>query len=203
MVHCFLCASGDYPCHQAKGTNVVLKKSNAKKSRPGRKSVLEAQLPPLSPREDRLPRRPGETDAVIGGNIRNLRRLRGLSQEALGSAIGVQFQQIQKYEQGRARIPASAALRMAEALSVTLDKLFNGAIDGGAQEGAEISLEEAYLLKLVRRAPEMIPGVKMLLERHVAQIDSATPRTPERTASRTGAKRGHKRGQNRSSSRSR
>ena len=183
--------------------NDVLKKSNPKKSRPGRKSVLEAQLPPLSPREDRLPRKPGETDAVIGGNIRNLRRLRGLSQEALGSAIGVQFQQIQKYEQGRARIPASAALRMAEALSVPLDKLFQGAIEGGTQEGAEISLEEAYLLKLVRRAPEMVGAVKMLLERHVAQIDHPPARAPERTASRTAGKRPQKRGQNRSSSRSR
>ena len=180
----------------------VLKKSNPKKSRPGRKSVLEAQLPPLSPREDRLPRRPGETDAIIGGNIRNLRRLRGLSQEALGSAIGVQFQQIQKYEQGRARIPASAALRMAEALSVPLDKLFQGAIEGGSQEGAEISLEEAYLLKLMRRAPEMVIGVKMLLERHVAQLDQASPKANERAAARA-AKRPQKRAQNRSSSRSR
>jgi transcriptional regulator with XRE-family HTH domain len=181
----------------------VLKKSAPKKSRPGRKSVLEAQLPPLSPREDRLPRRPGETDAIIGGKIRNLRRLRGLSQEALGSAIGVQFQQIQKYEQGRARIPASAALRMAEALSVPLDKLFHGAVEGGSQEGAEISLEEAYLLKLVRRAPEMILGVKMLLERHVAQLDSALPKAPERAPARSNAKRPQKRAQNRSSSRSR
>ena len=46
-------------------------------------------------------------DAFVGARLRNLRRSQGHSQIALAEAIGVTFQQVQKYEQGVNRISAS------------------------------------------------------------------------------------------------
>jgi transcriptional regulator with XRE-family HTH domain len=55
-------------------------------------------------------------DDHIAARLVMLRRARGLSQLALGDAIGVSFQQIQKYENAQNRIAASRLLRIARAL---------------------------------------------------------------------------------------
>jgi transcriptional regulator with XRE-family HTH domain len=57
-------------------------------------------------------------DAEIGGRIRHIRKLRGLSQTELGVVLGVTFQQIQKYERGTNRISASALVLLARALDI-------------------------------------------------------------------------------------
>lgn len=49
-------------------------------------------------------------DAVIGANLRRLRKKRKISQTALGRHLGVSFQQIQKYENGTNRLSVSRAL---------------------------------------------------------------------------------------------
>ena len=51
-------------------------------------------------------------DIAVGARIRLLRKLRGLSQQALAEAAGVTFQQIQKYERGANRVSASMLARM-------------------------------------------------------------------------------------------
>jgi transcriptional regulator with XRE-family HTH domain len=47
-------------------------------------------------------------DAFVGGRIKQRRKGIGLSQDALGEALGVSFQQIQKYERGANRVGAGA-----------------------------------------------------------------------------------------------
>jgi transcriptional regulator with XRE-family HTH domain len=66
-----------------------------------------------------MPVTPDPIDALVGLRIRAMRRAAGLSQEQLGAAIGVTFQQIQKYERGRNRVSASMIVRTAEALKVS------------------------------------------------------------------------------------
>jgi len=63
-------------------------------------------------------RRPDPTDALVGQRIRERRRELRLSQTRLGEAIGVSFQQIQKYEKGINRISASRLNQVASALGV-------------------------------------------------------------------------------------
>ena len=55
-------------------------------------------------------------DIGVGARIRLLRKVRGLSQQALAEAAGVTFQQIQKYERGANRVSASMLARIAGAL---------------------------------------------------------------------------------------
>lgn len=68
-------------------------------------------------------------DVAVGQNVRAARTGAGLTQSELGSAIGVTFQQIQKYERGVNRISASMLVRIAAALGVPVISLFPGEED--------------------------------------------------------------------------
>lgn len=65
-------------------------------------------------------------DALVGGRVRTLRERRKMSQTALGEAIGVSFQQVQKYERGANRISASALFHIARTLGVSPADFFEG-----------------------------------------------------------------------------
>jgi len=63
-------------------------------------------------------RRAGANDAVIGKNIYVYRLARRMSQTRLGEAIGVTFQQVQKYEKGTNRVGSARLVLVAQALQV-------------------------------------------------------------------------------------
>jgi len=66
---------------------------------------------------------PDRLDQALGLAIRLRRHARGLSQSALGEAIGVSFQQIQKYERGSNRVSFSTMVRICEALGCHVSDL--------------------------------------------------------------------------------
>jgi transcriptional regulator with XRE-family HTH domain len=70
------------------------------------------------------PRAASAPDRHIGARIRALRLETGTSQEALASAIGVSFQQVQKYEKGVNRVAASTLMDIARALGVGVEALY-------------------------------------------------------------------------------
>lgn len=63
-------------------------------------------------------------DVTVGTRIRFTRKMRNRSQQALAEAIGVSFQQVQKYERGANRVSASMLVRIADALEVDITDLF-------------------------------------------------------------------------------
>lgn len=67
-----------------------------------------------------------EIDRHVGARIRGLRTIRGLSQGALGRAIGLRHQTLQTYERGIAPVPAGRLHRIARALGVTPGWFFDG-----------------------------------------------------------------------------
>ena len=69
---------------------------------------------------------PNEIDRQVGSRVRMYRTMRGMSQEKLGEALGVTFQQIQKYEKGTNRISASRLQQIAETFDVTIGNLYSG-----------------------------------------------------------------------------
>ena len=79
---------------------------------------------------DHDPRAATATDAAIGVRIRARRAELSVSQEQLAEAIGVTFQQIQKYEKGINRVSASTLIRIAKALKTSPMSLFPP-LDGG------------------------------------------------------------------------
>lgn len=83
-------------------------------------------------------------DLYVGSRVRMRRMLIGLSQEKLGSALGVTFQQIQKYEKGSNRIGASRLHQIAQALGVSVGFFYDGAAP--APESAS-GFAEAHALR--------------------------------------------------------
>lgn len=65
-------------------------------------------------------------DIHVGHKLKKLRKLRRLSQEDLGRALGLSFQQIQKYESGANRISASRLFELGQFMDVTPDYFFEG-----------------------------------------------------------------------------
>ena len=65
-------------------------------------------------------------DVALGERIRGIRKGRGLSQERLAEAVGVTFQQVQKYERGANRVSFSRLALIAEALETPLSELISG-----------------------------------------------------------------------------
>ncbi len=70
---------------------------------------------------------PDAVDRFIGARVRMRRILVGMSQEKLGEALGITFQQIQKYEKGTNRIGASRLHQIARVLSVPIEFFYEGA----------------------------------------------------------------------------
>jgi transcriptional regulator with XRE-family HTH domain len=64
-------------------------------------------------------------DVHVGSRLRLRRSLIGMSQEDLGQALGLTFQQIQKYEKGINRISAGRLHRLADLLSVSVQFFYN------------------------------------------------------------------------------
>jgi transcriptional regulator with XRE-family HTH domain len=81
---------------------------------------------------------PDRLDQALGLAIRLRRHARGLSQSALGEAIGVSFQQIQKYERGANRVSFSTMVRICEALGCHVSDLVAEVeqLDAGAKREA-------------------------------------------------------------------
>lgn len=69
---------------------------------------------------------PHALDVAIGHRIRERRRRLGMSQAGLAEAVGVTFQQIQKYERGANRVSFSRLLEIAHALDCGLANLAEG-----------------------------------------------------------------------------
>ena len=64
-------------------------------------------------------------DAAVGARIRNLRLRNKLSQTDVGDQVGVTFQQIQKYENGRNRVSASRLSQLAKLFAVPITTFYS------------------------------------------------------------------------------
>lgn len=85
--------------------------------------------------------RPSPIDVHVGSRIRLRRTLLGMSQEKLGEALGLTFQQVQKYERGVNRVGASRLFDLARVLDVPIGFFFDdmpdalGGTVGGMRRG--------------------------------------------------------------------
>lgn len=75
---------------------------------------------------------PDKLDVALGLRIRQRRKALGISQTALADAVGITFQQIQKYERGFNRISFSRLVKMAHALNCRVQDLVGDLDDVGA-----------------------------------------------------------------------
>lgn len=76
---------------------------------------------------------PNPIDKYVGSRVRMRRMMLGMSQEKLGNALGLTFQQVQKYEKGTNRIGASRLQQISNILQVPVSFFFDGAPDLSAR----------------------------------------------------------------------
>lgn len=86
---------------------------------------------------------PDPVDVHVGSRIRIRRLLIGMNQETLASALGLTFQQVQKYEGGANRVSASRLSQIAEVLGVPISYFFSDIeADGGSPDQGELEVRE-------------------------------------------------------------
>jgi len=81
-------------------------------------------------------------DVHVGKRVRHRRWMVGMTQQQLGEAVGIKFQQIQKYETGMNRVSASRLWDIAKALDVDVRFFFEG-IDEGVTDAAPAATKPA------------------------------------------------------------
>jgi transcriptional regulator with XRE-family HTH domain len=81
--------------------------------------------PPGGRRGRRKSDKPNPIDVHVGSRVRLRRTLLGMSQEKLGDAIGLTFQQVQKYERGANRVGASRLFELSRVLDVPVSFFFD------------------------------------------------------------------------------
>lgn len=87
---------------------------------------------------------PHSVDVHVGQALRAIRRAKGVSQYDLAAAVGLTFQQIQKYERAENRISASKLADIAGELGVPISEFFSG-LDAAVGESAAMIWEFANL----------------------------------------------------------
>src|SRR5690349_21738324 len=79
------------------------------------------------------------TDRHVGARVRMRHIMLGMSQGQLGAALGLTFQQVQKYEKGENRIGASRLHRLSDVLMVPMSFFF----DGGAAPSDRLTMAKS------------------------------------------------------------
>jgi transcriptional regulator with XRE-family HTH domain len=130
---------------------------------------------------------PNPIDKHVGSRVRMRRMMLSMSQEKLGDALGLTFQQVQKYEKGTNRIGASRLQQISNILQVPVEFFFEGAphlagaprADGDAPSPAYVSdflassdglaLTKAFMrigdAKLRRRIVDLVEQIATLDKR--------------------------------------
>jgi len=101
---------------------------------------------------------PNPIDVHVGARVRLRRTLMGMSQEKLGEAIGLTFQQVQKYERGANRVGASRLFDLSRVLDVPVSFFFEDMPDGVSKQSPR--LISAGVVEEALEAPGSDPMTK-------------------------------------------
>ena len=113
---------------------------------------------------------PSAVDKHVGSRVRMQRILVGLSQGRLGEALGLTFQQVQKYEKGTNRIGASRLHGIASVLGVPVEFFYDGAPQSDARASGKarpVGRSPASDFLLTPDGIELVKGFMAITDRHV------------------------------------
>jgi transcriptional regulator with XRE-family HTH domain len=101
------------------------------------------------------PRSTGSLDVHFGEKLRARRLMMHVSQQELAKALGLSFQQIQKYEKGTNRMSAAMLFQTAAVLKVDL-KYFYQELPSGAKNSKEIKTPTLIKMSLATHGPRLM-----------------------------------------------
>lgn len=106
---------------------------------------------------------PNPVDIHVGARLRLRRTLLGQSQEKLGAAVGLTFQQVQKYERGANRMGASRLFQFCEILGVPITYFFDEMPSG-------LKTAEAQVVKGLSDQGQAVPDTDPLARRETLEL---------------------------------
>ncbi|MBG6211731.1 transcriptional regulator with XRE-family HTH domain [Labrenzia sp. EL_126] len=123
---------------------------------------------------------PKSEDIHVGQRVRMRRMMLGMSQEKLGDALGITFQQIQKYEKGTNRIGASRLVEISRKLNVSISFFFDGLESASQMSAGDQALMQTAnvpgCIELVRGYEQLSPtGRKAILLSMNALLETTVP----------------------------
>lgn len=108
-------------------------------------------------------------DIHVGKMLRSIRKAKGASQEALADALGISFQQVQKYENGANRVSASKMFEAAVFLGVTPGAFFEG-LEGAPEAGVPAPLADFFTHDGAMQIAEAFPKLSPSERRSVTNL---------------------------------
>jgi len=131
-------------------------------------------------------RTPHAVDVYVGGRIRLRRRALGMSQQNLADALGLTFQQVQKYERGANRVSASKLFQIAAFLQTPLSSFFEGlepAQEGGEEASAQSAAVHAFLMSAEGiELATIMPRLRLRIRRQLLMLARVLAETTEADA---------------------
>jgi transcriptional regulator with XRE-family HTH domain len=115
---------------------------------------------------------PNPIDVHVGARIRLRRALLGMSQSTLAEAIGLTFQQVQKYEKGTNRVSSSRLVDMANALDVAIPHFFQ-------EMSAEVAQQTPSMLMDMKTLPKVDGENDPMVKRETLELVRAYYRIPD------------------------
>ncbi|WP_333847652.1 helix-turn-helix transcriptional regulator [Phaeobacter italicus] len=106
-----------------------------------------------------------EVDIHVGKRIRKLRWLRDWTQQQLAEAVGIKFQQIQKYETGANRVSASRLWDISKALGAPIEFFFDGLNGAATNDLSEVTANKEttdFFLALKSMPPEQRAALRQM-----------------------------------------
>jgi transcriptional regulator with XRE-family HTH domain len=129
-----------------------------------------------------------EIDKHVGNRVRMRRMLVGMSQEKLGEALGITFQQVQKYEKGTNRIGASRLHHIASILGVDVEFFFQGVPTAQAGEAStRVSMSDFLALPESDRLVQTFGRLPESARRKVVDLIELLAPGPEEAPQRKSA----------------
>ncbi len=116
--------------------------------------------------------RQSPVDAHIGSRIRLRRMIMGMSQAQLGAAVGIAFQQVQKYERGVNRVSASRLYDLALTLGVPVSFFFEeiGLVIANGRNGASEPPPASDLpQEMSRETLDLVRAYYRIVDRQIRQ----------------------------------
>lgn len=118
-------------------------------------------------------------DVKFGNNIRELRVRLGMSEHALGVEIGVNQQQMSKYEKGTASFPIVRIGDLCAALSVGLSDLFREVFDNQPKKNADEPLSrDLWASRLAARLERLPSRHRQTVSRLIDELSALEPKKP-------------------------
>ncbi len=124
-----------------------------------------------------MPRQPTAVDKHVGARLRLARMEASKSQTDVADALGITFQQVQKYEMGTNRISASTLHDMSRFFDLPVQFFFNGLGDVGAGHRASKDVDPLTRfggtsdgMKIMMAFEKAGPSLRRILAQHVVDV---------------------------------